>query len=270
MKCPTRLSERPRLLDALVSVVIAPDCAACGLPLDKPTAGPVCEACWTAVRRFTPPVCCSCGDPLPLAPPTGPTACLRTEASDLCHACRRGPPLVAAARAVGPYEGRLRDIIHAFKYDKRRTLARPLASLMREAGREVLAGADAAVPVPLHWLRRRRRGFNQAALLAAGLRLPVCHALRRSRRTRAQAGLQAGERHLNVSGAFRLAWRYRWPGLRPSGGLAPQRLDGLVVVLIDDVSTTGATRDACARVLLDAGVREVRALTLARVAARPR
>ena len=171
---------------------------------------------------------------------------------------------------MGPYEGRLRDIIHAFKYDKRRTLARPLSVLMRDAGRDVIDGADAAVPVPLHWLRRRHRGFNQAALLASGLRLPVCHALRRSKRTRAQAGLPAGERHLNVSGAFRLARRYRWPFLRPYAGRAPRRLDGLVVVLVDDVSTTGATRDACSRVLLDAGVREVRMLTVARVAARPR
>jgi predicted amidophosphoribosyltransferase len=141
---------------------------------------------------------------------------------------------------------------------------------MREAGRDVLAGAGAAVPVPLHWFRRRQRGFNQAALLAAGLGLPVCHALRRSRRTRAQAGLPAGERHVNVSGAFSLAWRCRWPRLRRLAGGAPRRLDGLVVVLVDDVSTTGATRDACARVLLDAGVREVRLLTVARVAGRPR
>jgi len=205
----------------------------------------------------------------PEAPPVAPAGAL--DASSVrCPACRRRPPLVAAARAVGPYEGRLRDIIHAFKYDKRRTLARPLAALMREAGRDITAGADAAVPVPLHWLRRRRRGFNQAALLASALGLPVCHALRRSRRTRAQAGLHAGERHRNVSGAFRLAWRQRWPPLRPFPGSSPRRLEGLVVVLVDDVSTTGATRDACARVLLDAGVREVRVLTAARVAARPR
>jgi len=193
----------------------------------------VCRACWAAVRRFP-------------------------------H------PLAGHAAAVGPYEGRLRDIIHAFKYDKRRTLASPLAALMRDAGRDVLRGADAAVPVPLHWLRRRRRGFNQAALLAAGLGIPVCHALRRSRRTRAQAGLHASDRRANVAGAFRLAWRYRWPRLRPFPGRAPRRLNGLVVVLVDDVSTTGATGDACARVLRDAGVREVRLLTVARVAARRR
>ena len=193
----------------------------------------------------------------------------------MCRACwaaiHRFPhPLAGHAAAVGPYEGRLRDIIHAFKYDKRRTLARPLATLMRDAGRDVLHGADAAVPVPLHWLRRRRRGFNQAALLAAGLGIPVCHALRRSRRTHPQAGLHASDRRANVAGAFRLAWRYRWARLQPFLGSAPRRLDGLVVVLVDDVSTTGATGDACARILRDAGVREVRLLTVARVADRRR
>jgi ComF family protein len=258
------------VLDPLIGVVIAPDCAACGQPLDRPTSGPVCRDCWNSIHRFTPPVCRTCGDPLPPElPPAGP-ADERSSPPSQCHGCRRTPPLIVAARAVGPYEGRLRDIIHAFKYDKRRTLARPLSALMREAGRHVLEGADAAVPVPLHWTRRRRRGFNQAALLASRLGLPLCHALRRSRRTRAQAGLPAGERHLNVSRAFALAWRSRWPRLRPFGSRVPRTMDGLVVVLVDDVSTTGATADACARVLLDSGAREVRVLTVARVASRPR
>ena len=193
----------------------------------------------------------------------------------MCRTCwasvHRFPrPLSGAVCAAGPYEGRLRDIIHALKYDQRRTLARPLAALMREAGRDVLDGADVAVPVPLHWWRRRQRGFNQAALLASHLGLPVCHALRRSRRTRAQTGLHAGDRRTNVAGAFTLAWRYRWPWLRPFARRAGRPLAGLTVVLVDDVCTTGATREACARVLLDAGVREVRVLTAARVAPRPR
>jgi ComF family protein len=223
-----------RALDALAAVVIAPDCAACGQPLDEPSRGPVCGDCWAAVHRFT------------------------------------GGARDRRAAAAGPYEGRLRDIIHAFKYDGRRTLAQPLAALMREAGRGILDGADVVVPVPLHWWRRRRRGFNQAALLAGHLGLPACHALRRRRRTRPQAGLRAGERHSNVAGAFTLAWRYRWPRVRDAAGLAPQPLSGLIAVLVDDVSTTGATGDACARVLREAGVREVRVLTAARVAAPPR
>ena len=141
---------------------------------------------------------------------------------------------------------------------------------MRDAGRDLLAGADLVVPVPLHWRRRHERGFNQAALLAAGLGLPACEPLRRSRRTRVQAGLHAGERRVNVGNAFSLAWTYHraWPRL--PARVAPRRLAGLTVVLVDDVSTTGATLEACAAVLLAAGVREVRALTAARVAARPR
>ncbi len=212
----------------------------------------MCRACWEAVRCFPPRPGSSGGD--------------RAHA----HGGSRSSP-IRRALAAGPYEGRLRDIIHAFKYERRRTLAPPLAALMRKAGGEVLDGADAVVPVPLHWLRRRRRGFNQAALLASGLGLPVCHALRRSRRTRAQAELPAGERHVNVAGAFALAWPYRFPWLGPVTALArTPRLGGLTVVLVDDVTTTGATLDACARVLVAAGVREVRVLTVARVAARPR
>jgi ComF family protein len=248
-------------LDALAAVIIAPECAACGQVLEQPSGGPVCEACWRAIRRFTPPLCPSCGEPV--SPPA-------TAPSLRCPTCRDHERAVARARAVGPYEGRLRDIIHAFKYDKRRSLSRRLAALLRDAGGDVLDGADAAVPVPLHWTRRHQRGFNQAALLAAGLGLPVVHALRRGRRTRPQVDLPAADRHRNVRGAFSVAWRVRWPWppwIRRAG---VGDLSGLTVVLVDDVSTTGATLDACAGVLLAAGVQEVRALTLARVASQTR
>lgn len=123
---------------------------------------------------------------------------------------------------------------------------------MRERGADMLAGAAFVVPVPLHHTRRRRRGFNQADDLAEGLGLPVCRALRRVRATETQAGLAAARRHRNVRDAF-------------SPARHATRLAGAVVVLVDDVSTTGATLDACARVLKEAGAAEVRALTAARV-----
>jgi ComF family protein len=172
-----------------------------------------------------------------------------------CPACRLTERPVARARAIGPYDGRLRDIIHALKYGERRTVARRLSALMAAAGPDVLAGADAVVPVPLHWRRRHSRGFNQAALLAEPLGLPVRHLLRRCRSTRSQVDLPAEARHTNVAGAF---------GIR-RGARMPE-----TVILVDDVATTGATLDACAVVLKAAGVLEVRALTAARVVTRRR
>jgi ComF family protein len=163
---------------------------------------------------------------------------------------------VERARAIGAYDGALRAIVHALKYDGRRSLARPLAALMRSRGAELLDDAVAAVPVPLHGSRRRQRGFNQAADLARHLDVPVVHALARLRATSAQAGLPAAQRHRNVRGAF-------------AATRAARDLSGATVILVDDVSTTGATLEACARVLKEAGVAEVRALTAARVVKSP-
>jgi ComF family protein len=142
------------------------------------------------------------------------------------------------------------------KYEGRRSLARPLAALMRHRGADMLNGAACVVPVPLHPSRRRERGFNQAVDLAAHLGLPVVSALRRVRATATQTGLPAARRHRNVRDAFRAT----------RAGLA---LAGATVVLVDDVSTTGATLESCARALKEIGVAEVRALTAARVVSPP-
>ena len=120
----------------------------------------------------------------------------------MCPRCRRAGRVVDRARAVGAYDGALRSIIHAIKYDARRSLARPLGELMRERGSEMLAHAACAIPVPLHPSRRRTRGFNQAADLARQLGVPVVAALRRVEATRPQTGLPAAQRHRNVRGAF--------------------------------------------------------------------
>ena len=160
---------------------------------------------------------------------------------------------ISRAQAIGLYDGALRSVIHSLKYEGRRSLAKPLAALMRERCGSILEGADAVVPVPLHPSRRRQRGFNQALDLARGLGLPVRRALTRTRATESQIELPADERHRNVRDAFAPAWRAR-------------RVADCVVVLVDDVSTTGATLEACARVLMGVGVQEVRAITAARVA----
>jgi len=228
----------------VLAVLLAPACACCGEPLDAPLAGPVCAACWRTVVPLVPPLCEHCGEPLPS---------WRALALTLgrCSRCRRAPPLVARTASAGSYEGTLREAIHAMKYGGRRTIARPLATLMHAAGPLVLTGADVVVPVPLHPGRLRARGFNQAMDLARPLGPPVAGLLRRVRATHPQSELPAARRHANVRDAFAVtshaaAWL------------------GATAVLVDDVRTTGATLEACAGTLRAAGVREVRALTAAR------
>jgi ComF family protein len=233
--------------NALVAALLAPTCAVCSALLDEPLSGCVCASCWRSVLPITPPVCDRCGDPLPRL-----TA---IDCHSICGRCSTSNGLVRRARAIGPYEGTLRDIVHALKYSGRLSLARPLAELMRYRGQQLLADADCVVPVPLHWRRTHQRGFNQAFEIARHLGLPVVKALRRRRATRPQVELAADRRRANVAGAFAVR--------RPlSRGPA---LQGKRVLLIDDVSTTGATLESCARVLKDCGASDVYALTAARV-----
>lgn len=208
--------------NSLLSSLFEPPCAACAQVLRHPLDGAVCEQCWASVRL----------------------------AADLTEHPRGHA--VDWACAVDHYEGRLRDIIHALKYERRRSIAKRLGGLMRERGAALLDGADLVVPVPLHPRRERHRGFNQADDLARQLGLPVAPVLRRVRFTTSQIELPADARHQNVRDAFALIPDPRSP------------VPG-VVVLVDDVSTTGATLEACAKVLKRSGVREVRALTAARV-----
>jgi ComF family protein len=130
---------------------------------------------------------------------------------------------------------------------------------MRETGADVLNDADAVIPVPLSRRRALTRGFNQADDLARLLGPPVWRVLRRRRHGLPQAGLPASDRHANVKGAYGVSWLVHAPFQRP--------LPGTTVVLIDDVMTTGATLEECARVVQAAGVASVRALTIARAAA---
>ncbi len=243
--------------DALLSVLLAPSCVVCGDLLGTPLEGPVCGSCWSSIRLITPPICQRCG---------GPLASWQSisQESARCARCRRGSPSVDRGCAIGEYEGSLRSILHAFKYQRHRSLGARLGRLMRMHGRELLMDADLVVPVPLHSLRLMARGFNQAEDLSRQVGLPVARVLKRTRRTPPQVSLPSSRRHRNVRDAFALR-RTLW--MRLSG--RPPRVAGRIVVLVDDVSTTGATLEACARVLKAAGAREVRALTAARAVWRP-
>ncbi len=167
----------------------------------------------------------------------------------LCRSGRRG---FDDAYCYGAYQGKLRKLIHLFKYQGMRGLAEPLAEMLARAlprDRQF----DAVTAVPLHWRKRWQRGFNQAELLGSAIArrrgIPARRLLRRGTATRAQAGLSNAQRRENVVGAF----------------AARRRVNGLRILLIDDVMTTGATAGACARALKKAGARSVSLLTLARV-----
>jgi ComF family protein len=243
----TRFGVITAAANAITATLLAPACAVCDAVLDTPLDGCVCRICWASVKQTTPPVCDSCGEPL------------ATERR-FCTLCADHPRVIRRARAVGGYEGTLRELVHALKYQRRQSLARPLARMMRERGRELLSTADAVVPVPLHWRREYTRGFNQSRELARHLGPPVQEMIVRTRNTRAQIELAAGSRHSNVQGAFSV--RRNWLGQRSD---VRRKL-----LLIDDVSTTGATLEACAIALLEAGAIEVCALTAARVMTRVR
>jgi len=148
----------------------------------------------------------------------------------------------------------MKEIVHALKYDRRHTIPKRLGRLMRERGEELLRDARVVVPVPLHPRREFERGFNQAELLANHLGVPVARLLRRVRHTPSQIDLPKDQRRDNLNGAFAINPDPRSPIPDPR-----------IVVLVDDVATTGSTLEACAQVLRSAGVKEVRALTAARV-----
>lgn len=175
----------------------------------------------------------------------------------LCLSCLEKPPPFVRHRSCTRYEGVVKDIILLFKYHGYEILGRDLGDfIVRSLGwaDDLWSEVDAVVPVPLHRRREKRRGFNQAAVLAS--RIAKLRKIRflsgrliKVRNAPAQTSLEKAQRADNVKGAFRI---------RRSAGLA-----GITVLLVDDVYTTGSTMRECSRVLMRAGVREVRAVTVA-------
>ena len=224
------------MLGRLLDLVLPPRCGGCGA-----LGRWICPRCFERIRRLEEPLCRRCGRELEFRCQGCPCA------SRLRH--------LARLRAAAAYEGPLERAVHRFKYRGWRSLAPVLAALL--AARLAVDGLPASlvVAVPLHPARRRRRGYNQAELLAAelrralGLRAPP-GALVRLRDTRPQVGLDRLRRAANVAGAF------RWTG---------EFGNGEPVLLVDDVVTTGATLEAAAAALAEAGFGRITGIALARV-----
>jgi ComF family protein len=236
-----------RTLGLAVDVALPRLCPACRELVDGEG---LCAACWSKLAFIAPPYCERLGIPFPF---DGGPGLLSMEAI-------ANPPAYGRARAAVRYDEVARQLVHALKYGDRLDLAPVMGRWMAHAGRDLVAASEAVVPVPLHWRRQWARRFNQSALLAetiakAGGR-PVAHqAVKRVKATPQQVGLDKAARALNVQGAFRV------------GTDGKAEVAGRKLVLVDDVLTSGATVDACARALLRAGAANVDVLVFARVVA---
>jgi ComF family protein len=241
------MSPRPwrELGSRLADVVFPRLCLGCALPLLGERDGELCRRCARETDFLGGAKCARCGRPFAV-----PQA-----ADHLCGECLLRQPAFDLARAAAGHDGPVATAVRGFKYNRRLSLGPGLSRLLAAVIDDLDAAGDLVVPVPLHPRRQRQRGFNQAWLLArrAARRLGLPAEgdwLRRIRFTPPQVGLVRAEREANVRGAFSLAPRANFAGRR--------------VILVDDVLTTGATVDACARVLKKAGAEAVTVVTVTR------
>jgi len=231
-----------RVLDALVP----PRCLGCRTIVAED--GALCPTCWSEVSFISPPQCSLCGLPFTIDP----------GAEAICGACSIKRPGFDRARAVFLYDDGGRRLVLDYKHRDRTHSAASFAKWIERAAPDLCAEADVIVPVPLHWTRLFKRGYNQSALISRVLARQLDRpfeplALKRVRRTISQVGLSAQERRKNVGGAFEVSEKQA------------KVLNEKRVLLVDDVLTTGATVEGCCKALKSAGARAVDVVTLARV-----
>lgn len=229
----------------LADVAFPPRCPSCRGEVTG--NGNFCVTCFEKLRMISDPLCHHCGIPFVVS----------VEAESLCPDCLVVRPEFDKARAAMVYDKVSGPLISALKFHDQWAGIERHAQMMLGAGGALLAGADHLVPVPLHWRRLMKRKYNQSALLAYGLSKRTSircspELLQRIRATKPQMRLDRKLRAQNVKKAFAV----------PDAMHAQIR--DKVIVLVDDVITTGATVNACAQALKAAGAREVRVLALAR------
>jgi ComF family protein len=230
----------------LLDLVLPPRCPSC-LEIVR-EQGSFCPSCWGALHFLSEPYCAVCGVPFPYAVGDG----------GRCGRCAADPPRFDSARAALVYNDASAALVLALKYADRTHLAEIMASMCARAAAASLERRPLVVPVPMHARRLRKRLYNQAVLIARSLaRSTGCElavdALRRTRPTPPTRGMSRRQRFENVRGAIRVP---------PA---AAERVRGRDILVVDDVFTTGATAEACARALKRAGAARVDIVTLTRV-----
>jgi ComF family protein len=245
-KDPVRARPLKSAAQNLIGLVFPARCSICEAPLDPRRSSPLCPEHAREILLIEPPACSKCGRKL-----FGESV----EAL-ICAECRSGRIHYDAGYSAYLFDGPLRELIHLFKYRKRRYLGSFLGGLLLDylRHRADFTGYEIILPVPLHWWGYCRRGFNQAMDLAKPLsrhfRIPIMkRTLKRVRYTRRQVGLSRVERRANINNAFKVT--------------RPCKVAEKKVLLIDDVITSGATLNECARVLKQAGASMITVLTLA-------
>jgi ComF family protein len=236
-----------KFFNTLIGFLFPGRCRACGALIRDASNPYICPACWSALRFPEGKLCPRCGAEL-----GG-----REGESQVCDPCEAGENLFDKGLWVCGYNEAMRSAIHTLKYERKSRMARFLSDLMVSSIGEFMeeAKAEVLLPVPIHRKKLREREFNQASLLAKGIgkvyNIPVVEGcLVRDRETPPQSQLDREGRRSNVRGAFKVA--------------DAKKVSGKSVMLVDDIYTTGATANECCRVLIEAGVRSVYVLTLAR------
>ncbi len=232
-------------INKLLDIIYPPRCIACGDNVHE--NGTICAKCWGEINFISDPQCQICGFPFDF----------KVEGNPICAGCIDEKPKFSKARAVFLYDDASRRMITSFKYNDRIENRVAYARWMARVGAEMLADADYIIPVPIHFAKLLLRKYNQAGLLAleiakiSGNKVLV-NALIRKKYTRKQAGLNRRLRFENISGAFKINQKYA------------AILKDKKILLVDDVITTGATADECAKILLKAKVAKVEVLALAK------
>lgn len=235
-----------RIAKSCMDIVLPPGCAVCGARLPFEECGRFCDTCCSGIRYLTPPFCRICGFEVFGGDGHNP----------LCGECLKNPPVYSIARSVVRYDIQVQQLVHKLKYDSDLSVVPGISELIGGYDMAEFADIDCIVMVPLHLDRLRRRGLNQAAVLARlffadRLALIQSDWLIRTRNTVPQTELGRAARRGNLRGAFQVR--------------STSNFQGAAVCLVDDVFTTGTTVKECSKVMMKQGARKVKVLTLARV-----